>query len=90
MKFYRKLYCSEVYRKNEKKIEEYKRNLLKTVPKNVKKQQEYFVQNIFKTSDSWMVLYAVKALVESGKLVMPKESEKMYVSRMLIVGENNN
>ncbi len=78
----------EVYCKNEKKIEEYKRNLLKTVPKNVKKQQEYFVQNIFKTSDSWMVLYAVKALVESGKLVMPKESEKMYVSRMLIVGEN--
>ena len=42
----------EVYCKNEKKIEEYKRNLLKTVPKNVKKQQEYFVQNIFKTSDS--------------------------------------
>lgn len=80
----------EVYHKNEKKIEEYKRNLLKTVPKNVKKQQEYFVQNIFKTSDGWMVLYAVRALVESGKLIMPKESEKLYVSRMLIVGENKN
>lgn len=56
----------EVYRKNEKKIEEYKRNILKIVPKNVEKQQRYFVQNIFKTSDGWMVLYTIKALVESG------------------------
>lgn len=74
----------KAYIKLAPQIEEYKKLVLEKTPKQVKRQQEYLLQSMF-LSDGFMILYAKKALVESGRLKMPKAEERLSISEMLIL-----
>ena len=53
-------------------------------PKHLKKQKEFGLQSVFH-ADGWFMLYAKKALEESGRLKPITEAQKIGASEILIV-----
>ncbi len=67
-------------------IETYKHWVMENTncPKHLKKQKEFGLQSVFH-ADGWFMLYAKKALEESGRLKPIKEAQKIGASEILIV-----
>ncbi len=74
---------NEVCRGLGAQIEAYKKEVFAAVPKQVRRQQEYFLQNMLK-NDSWLILYAKRALVESGRLSAPGQGQRDILSELFI------
>lgn len=55
----------------------------KQLPPHLQKQAEYHLQHMF-DSDGWFMLYAKKALVESGRLIPVEEEQKFSVTQIII------
>lgn len=57
------------------------------LPVHLKKQREFGLQHMFH-SDGWFMLYAKKALVESGRLKLVDREQKFNVTEMMILSNN--
>ena len=77
---------NEVCRGMGAQIEAYKKEVFAAVPKQVRRQQEYFLQNMLK-NDGWLILYAKRALVESGRLSAPGPGQRDILSELFIVAQ---
>lgn len=62
---------------------EYTAAVLKSVLAHLQKVKRYELQFIFH-SDGWFLLHCIKTLLESGKLKMPTERQRMSLTTMII------
>lgn len=56
--------------------------VLKDTPAQLRKMRQYGLQFIF-YADGWFILHCLKTLVENGRLIPPKESQKQALSTII-------
>ena len=55
---------------------------MKDTPAQLRKMRQYGLQFIF-YADGWFILHCLKTLVENGRLIPPKESQKQALSTII-------
>jgi hypothetical protein len=77
---------NEVFANEAHVINEYKEWYMANIqcPKHLRKQKEFGLQYLFH-SDGWFMIYAKKALVESGRLMPLKEEQRISATEVLVV-----
>lgn len=77
---------NEIFANEAQIINEYKEWYMANIqcPKHLRKQKEFGLQYLFH-SDGWFMIYAKKALVESGRLMPLKEEQRISATEVLVV-----
>lgn len=78
---------NEIFANEAQIINEYKEWYMANIqcPKHLRKQKEFGLQYLFH-SDGWFMIYAKKALVESGRLKPLKEEQRISATEVLVIG----
>lgn len=63
--------------------ERYCKAVIESKPKHMQKMQAYGLQYIF-YADGWFLLYTIKELLESGRLKLPADYQRISLSTLIM------